>query len=65
MINVHDNYWIPSEGYTYLTNGEVMSEGIYLGKGADINDWWDTNDPMPPDVSDKAEAYDILIGGAQ
>lgn len=66
MINVHDNYWIPSEGYKYLTNGEVFSDGIYLGVGRDINEWHDTNkephDPDIPSIEAKAEAYDILMG---
>lgn len=65
MINLHDNYWVPSEGYLYLTNGEITSDQLYLGRGADINDWWDTNDFEGFEMEDKAEAYDILIGGAQ
>ena len=66
MINLHDNYWIPSEGYAYLTNGEVVSDGIYLGRGASIEDWWDTNDEeVNTSTEDKAAAYDILTGGAQ
>ena len=69
MINPHDNYWIPSDGYKYLSNGTVWSEGIYLGKADSISNWHDTNDePLPPEegatVEDKAEAYDILVGGA-
>lgn len=69
MINPHDNFWIPGEGYKYLSNGTVWSEGIYLGKADSINNWHDTNDepPLPeegPTVEDKAEAYDILMGGA-
>lgn len=66
MINPHDNYWIPGEGYTYLSNGEVWSEGIYLGKADSIDNWHDTNEEPPEPYettdSDKAEAYDILMG---
>lgn len=65
MINVHDNYWIPSDGFNYLTDGSSISDQMYLGAGADINDWWDTNDPAIPGAEDKAEAYDILIGGTE
>ena len=69
MVNLHDNYWVPSDGYKYLTNGEVYTDSIYLGKGQNINVWHDTNGepPEPEDestVEAKAEAYDILLGGA-
>lgn len=67
MINPHDNFWIPGEGYKYLSNGTVWSDGIYLGKADSINNWHDTNDEPPapedePTIEDKAEAYDILMG---
>lgn len=62
MINLHDNFWIPSDGYEYITNGEVVTDSIYLGRGANIEDWWDTNDPTPPDINDMAEAFNILVG---
>ena len=70
MINVRDNYWIPSGGYKYLSNGETWTDSIYLGAGADINAWHDTNDdppePQEPDEpvpeSDYAEAAKILLG---
>lgn len=69
MINPHDNYWIPSDGYKYITNGSAYSEGVYLGKNDRPENWHDTNDEPPepeeePSVEDKAEAYDILTGGA-
>lgn len=66
MINVHDNYWVPDEGYKYITNGEVYTDSIYLGSRDSIDNWRDTNDePLEPEptAEDKAEAYDILIGG--
>lgn len=52
MINVKDNIWIPSEGYKYLTNVEVWSERIILGKNDSINNWHDTNEepPLPDEV---------------
>lgn len=69
MINVHGNFWIPSEGYKYLANGEVYTDSIYLGAKDSINNWHDTNDEPPepvdePSIEDKAEAFDILLGGA-
>lgn len=68
MINPHDNFWIPGEGYKYLSNGTVWSEGIYLGKADSINNWHDTNDepPVPeeePTIEDKAEEIlNIILG---
>ena len=67
MINIHDNYWIPSDGYKYITNGEVYTDSIYLGARDSIDSWRDTNDEPPepedePSIEDKAEAYDILMG---
>jgi len=67
MRNVSGNYWVPDDGYKYVTNGSVYSDGIYLGKGDSIENWHDTNDEPPesedePTVEDKAEAYDILTG---
>ena len=69
MKNPHGNYWVPDEGYKYLTNGEVYTDSIYLGARDSIDNWRDTNDEPPepeeePTVEDKAEAYDILMGGA-
>lgn len=67
MINPHDNYWIPSPGYKYLSNGEVWTDGIFLGRTDDINHWHDTNDepPAPEDEIDDSEALDIILGGAE
>lgn len=67
MINPHDNYWIPDDGFKYVTNGKVYSDGIYLGKNDSVENWHDTNDEPPdpeeePTIEDKAEAYDILMG---
>ena len=54
MKNPHDNYWIPDDGYEYITNGETWTHSIYLGAGADINDWHDTND-QPPEPGEQGE----------
>lgn len=67
MINVQGNLWVPSDGYKYITNGEVYTDSIYLGARDSISNWRDTNDEPPepedePSVEDKAEAYDILMG---
>lgn len=52
MINVHDNYWIPGEGFKYLSNGVIFSEGIFLGTNDGISNWHDTNDEPPTPVED-------------
>lgn len=65
MKNPHDNYWVPDDGYKYISNDEVWTDSIYLGNGADINDWHDTNDDPPDepiDDADYAEAAKILLG---
>lgn len=69
MRNVKGNLWIPGEGYKYLTNGVVYTDSIYLGARDSIDNWRDTNDEPPepvdePSIEDKAEAFDILLGGA-
>lgn len=66
MTNPHDNFWIPSEGYKYISNGEIWTDSLYLGKGADISEWYDTNDeppePSPENETDYATAVRILLG---
>lgn len=64
MINVHDNYWIPSEGYKYITNGEIFSNGIYLGINDSPDNWHDTNEE-PESEGDAEEILDIILGGAE
>lgn len=64
MINVHDNYWIPSEGYKYITNGEIFSNGIYLGINDSPDNWRDTNEE-PESEGDAEEILDIILGGAE
>lgn len=65
MINLSGNKWIPSEGYSYISNGEVWTDSIFLGKDDDIANWHDTNEEPPApeeDISDE-EALAILLGG--
>lgn len=66
MRNVQGNLWVPDEGYKYITNGEVYTDSIYLGKSDSINNWHDTNEEPtdPEDELDDAEALEILLGGA-
>lgn len=62
MINVHDNYWEPSPGYKYLSNGDVYSTGIYLGKFDSPDNWHDTNDEPPGEADDAApEDYEDAL----
>lgn len=53
MINTHENVWIPSPDYKYLSNGEVWTDSIMLGRTDSINHWHDTNEE-PPEVEDEA-----------
>lgn len=67
MKNPYGNYWIPDDGYKYISNDQTWTDGLYLGRMDNIGNWHDTNDepPEPGDVytvEDKAEAYDILMG---
>lgn len=68
---------IEADSGAYVTNGETYSEKVYLGKKASELAWrdataqekaeWEARQEEPeliPTVEDKAEAYDILIGGA-
>ena len=67
MINVEGRKWIPSEGYKYITNGEVYTDSIVLGTGDNIGNWHDTNDepqPIEPEI-DPEEALSILLGGEE
>lgn len=57
MINTHDNVWIPSPGYKYLSNGETWADSIRLGRTDSIANWHDTNDE-PPEPSEEAEVAD-------
>lgn len=65
MINVSGNKWVPSEGYSYISNGEVWTDSIFIGASDDISNWHDTNDepPTPEDDVPAEEALEILLGG--
>ena len=65
MINTEANKWIPSPGYLYVSNGEVWSDSIYLGKDDRIENWHDTNEepPEPDEEISNEEALAILLGG--
>lgn len=56
MRNPHGNYWIPDEGYKYITNGEVFTDSIYLGARDSIANWHDTNDEPPEPAPGEEEA---------
>lgn len=60
MINTHDNVWIPSDGFKYISNGEVWTDSIQLGRTDTISNWHDTNEepPLPPDPSEEATSSD-------
>lgn len=65
MINVEGNKWIPSEGFNYISNGEVWTDSIILGATDSISNWHDTNEepPTPEDDVSDSEALSILLGG--
>ena len=50
MINVEGNYWTPSSGYKYITNGEIYKDSIFLGRCDNISNWHDTNDEPPEEI---------------
>ncbi len=55
MRNDYKNHWIPDDGYKYLSNGEVWTDGIFLGKSDSINNWHDTNDDPPSEDEEDEE----------
>lgn len=61
---IDGNKLMPSDGFAYITNGEVYSTLVYLGNNDSSENWHDTNEAPQdePSLEDKAEAYDILIG---
>lgn len=59
MINVRDNIWKPSEGYKYISNGDIFASEIHLNKNDNIANWNDTNDEPPePEEPATPEEYD-------
>lgn len=64
MQNIHDNVYIPDEGYRYITNGKCWSDRISLGRTDDIGNWHDTNDGPPaavPEEEATAEDYEAAL----
>lgn len=50
----------------WLTNGETNSKRVYVGKNCSESEWREVDEPIEPEEysdEDKAEAYDILVGG--
>ena len=54
VINVYGNHWIPSPGYAYLSNGEVWTDGLFLGRTDSIDRWHETNEE-PPNLEDEED----------
>ena len=55
MINDYKNHYVPSDGFTYLSNGEVWTDSIYLGASDSINNWHDTNEEPPKNEETEEE----------
>lgn len=53
MINTSNNCWVPSDGYKYITNGEVFTTSIFLGSKDNIANWGDTNEEPREELYDK------------
>ena len=68
LINDHDNHWIPSPGYAWVSDGETWTTDIYLGASDSIDRWHGTNEeppePVPEEEISDSEALDIILGGA-
>lgn len=47
----------PEEGYKYITNEEVFSTLVFLGKNDSVDNWHDTNEE-PPTPSEEATEQD-------
>ena len=70
IITPNDDMWLCNE------EQQVISDKVYLGINADVNDWhditseekvnfeslWNTEAPTETDLEQKAHAYDILMG---
>lgn len=37
----------PDDGYKYITNDEIYSTLVYLGKNDSVENWHDTNEEPP------------------
>ena len=55
MINDYGNHWIPGDGYKYISDGTIWTDGLFLGRTDSIDNWHDTNDEPPasePELED-------------
>lgn len=61
---IDGNKITPGDGYARITNGEVYSTLVYLGKNDSPTNWHDTNDepPDPDPELDGDEVLEILLG---
>lgn len=64
-MNIEGNKLTPDDGYKYITNREVWSDLVYLGRTDSLDNWHDTNDE-PPAPEDEEEAtvedYENALG---
>lgn len=62
---IERNKLTPDEGFKYISNGEVWSELVFLGRTDSVDNWHDTNDE-PPEPEDDEEAavedYENALG---
>lgn len=52
MIKI-DGILYPSDGYKYITDGNIFSKKVILGKNDDGANWRDTNDDPPIDEEEE------------
>lgn len=50
----------PEDGFKYITNDEVWSTMVFLGKNDNVDNWHDTNEepPEPPQPEPEDENTD-------
>lgn len=46
----------PDDNYKYVTNGEIYSTLVYLGKHDSIENWHDTNEEPP--IKEERDGYE-------
>lgn len=64
-MNIERNKLTPDEGFKYISNGEVWSELVFLGRTDSVDNWHDTNDEPPEPEDDEeatAEDYENALG---
>ena len=52
MIKIENTVTVitPDTGYKYVTNGDVFSDLVKLGKNDSVDNWYSTNDEPPEAV---------------